>query len=185
MMLGPIIHPGARLVPIKTEEANAQATADLVWSLDFDDVFWLIQNVRPANDDRGLHLRTSADGSTFDSGASDYAYTGGRFSGIGGGSVTSTAAAQMVLYAFGGPGTGQGNGASEHGAHLIHVWRPFDPHFTQVNWTGGYRGADGSPRAVAGAGWRASSAAVRGLRLTYDTGNIAEGRFFGWGVLPA
>lgn len=183
-MLGPIAHPGARLVPIKTEEASAQATAELTWSLDFDDVYWLIQNVRPAVDDRGLHLRTSADGSTFDSGASDYAYTGGRFSGAGGGSVASGAAAQIVLYAFGGAGSGQGNASGEQGAHLIHVWRPSDPHYTQINWTGGYRNASGVSIAVAGSGWRASSAAVRGLRLSYDSGDISEGRLFGWGVLP-
>jgi hypothetical protein len=162
---------GLKLIS-STDLAN-DATCDFIgWgSLGFDYFLIVLGNVVPATDSVGLQLRTTADDSTFDSGASDYdwSYRNAYVNTSTGGSG-STGSSQISISGS------VGSAANEEGVSgVLHIPMPHLTKRTHFRWDITIRSAGGTIWATYGGGARLSSAAVTGVRLLFSSGNLESG----------
>jgi hypothetical protein len=134
-----------------------------------------IEDLVPASDASTLHIRTSTDnGSTFDSGASDYQYN--QWQAGSGITVSRAGAAQIILFSSCGTGTGEAVSGS------VEILRPSATTYTKV--AARLVGLDSTANfgtAIVG-GLRASAADVDAIQFLMNTGNIASGTFRLYGV---
>lgn len=146
---------------------NIPATARVV---EFDLAF-----VAPVTDNVDLWMRTSTDnGSTYDSGASDYQYllqestVGGAVSIAG----SSAAAAQIVL------ARGLGNAVNENGSFTVRIHYPGNTEYCYIEWFGTYRNQSSSTMLkVVGGGARLAAADVNAVRFLFSSGNMNSVRY--------
>jgi hypothetical protein len=145
--------------------------------------FWAL---KPATDAVGLYLRTSTNGgSTFDSGASDYSWSGALVKATGS-FRNATNQAQIEItddqVGFGAVG----NSTNENGVYgEIHIFAPSDAAYTLVSSESSYMGDDGTIRGTRISGVRQSAADVDAIRLLFSSGNITSGKVQLYGVSTA
>ena len=162
---------GLRFVEKQTLSSVSEATFTSL-SSDYFMYELLIDNLQPATDGDSLYFRTSADnGSSYDSGASDYGWLrGGR--NVSAGALTGGSDADTEIQLFGAT---IGNAAGEGVSGIIRIYNPGGTGFTRITWEIYFRITTGSAHAVYGGGDRRAAAAVDAVRLFYNTGNIASG----------
>lgn len=148
-----------------TVTASNNAAIDFTLS-GFNEYEIRFRNVIPATDNVGFYLRTSTNGgSSFDSGASDYA---GSF---------GTGAAQMTL------ATAVGSDTNENGASgIVRIIRPHAATYCQIYATGMFVNASGAAGALSMTAVRLAAADVDAVRFLYSSGNIESGEFTLFGV---
>lgn len=181
--LSVVASAGASVVLIQSQTASSSASIDFTSSIGstYAHYFIHISALIPATDNVELYLRTSANaGSSWDSGASNYAYRR-DFSGTDGvagtwGGNLSTGDTKIQLAVRLGNSTGE----SLHG--IIRFARPDATNEFTLN--GEFWGYDSIPATQHEytAGARLTNAAVNGIRLFLSSGNITSGRFTLYGV---
>jgi hypothetical protein len=174
----------ASFVPIATATASSVAAVDFTSGITnaYDEYEIHLINVVPSVDGGELFFRTSSDGgSTFDSGASDYAYSsmyvttaGGTPSGVGSTGTTAIKTAAV----------GVSSTASEAG--ICGIFRITNPSSstTQKNVIADhcFTNAGGAFIRESTSGTRLSNTAVNALRILFNSGNVASGVFNLYGV---
>lgn len=131
-----------------------------------------------------LYMRTSANnGSSYDSGASDYAY--GNLMGLGGSQYNphSTGASAISLTA-----TGTGYGLSQVAGNTLQgwiwIWDPSASSFCQISSLmsmQAYFGGNTYMNNINGGGLRQSLAAVNAIKIYTDSSTLASGMAELWG----
>jgi hypothetical protein len=144
--------------------------------------FYILDYV-PATDFTSLYMRTSQDGSTFDSGASDYNYvnlsmlennTAGGVS-----DVANAAFIRMNTNGIGGVSAGF-TGAGYSG--YVAVYDPLDSsRYTNIFWDTTYRNSFNQTLSIVGGAQRQESDVVKGVQFYSSSGNI-NGRIVMVGV---
>jgi len=183
--------PSSGMTFLSSVDLANDATADFTLTAGYDAYVFELQNVTPATDATSLWVRTSTDGgSTFDSGASDYAYSGVLFASDGS-SVTEVANADSKI-STNDNGTakyGIGSDVAEDGvsgrfvvsgAHLAKT--------TILNWHYGFQGAiplNAVFNTSIGGGVRRSQADVDAVRFLFSSGNLESGTITLWGMKNA
>lgn len=141
----------------------------------------IMTNVVSANDAVELYLRTSTNGgSSYDAGASDYAW-GFVFNTLNTATVATTVGADEAddsITIFNSFGTG----ANESGAIEVTIFNPSAAAFCRVNWSGLVTASDAGHYNVTGAGARLAAADVDAIQFIMSAGNIASGEFRLYGL---
>jgi len=165
---------------IATADVSSAATVDVTQfdATKYDAYEFVIMNLIPANDNAVLYMRTSSNGgSSYDSGASDYAYGAWQVSGAGGTAIGDTADSEIHITSL------LGSDAGEDGTSA--TVRVIGPHLakkTQMHWSGGQFRSDGIFYSTTGAGARLSSADVDAVRFFMSSGNIESGTITMYGL---
>ena len=139
----------------------------------------VINNLRPANDANPFCMRTSSNnGSSYDSGASDYGWSIFIKSfDLNSGSGIGDAADALIRLT-----DGNGSAANEIASCIVYIQNPSAAIYTQVSAECISTSAAGIRfRTIAG-GSRLSAADVDAIRFLYSTGNIASGEFKLYGL---
>ena len=191
------ITPGTNTLQVDmTETAGAMvkistATASTSASIDFTDLtstyfMYIIRfnDLAPATDATTLFLRTSTDnGVSFDSGASDYAWSmnivkqtgsedGSRDQSDTGITIMGDAASSDEM----------GNGTNETGSGTIYIYNPSAVKYTFINSEGFYFNEEAENICAYAGGYRKSAADVDAVQLIMDSGSITSGSFVLYGV---
>lgn len=168
---------GMALLSVSTPAAAS--SVDLV-ALDGSFASYLIafDNLVPATNNDTLSLRTSADnGSTFDSGAGSYVYTGSEtYSGIGSAAfVSSTGDTKVILHSTTTVSSTASNGGISGVVQLRDPAQSSGYHHLQFSAAWFSEAFSGVIASVNGAAARKSSSAINALRLYFAGGNITSG----------
>lgn len=166
----------------------ATATASNSASLDFlsvigsaySEYLFIGVGIVPASDQL-IHVLTSSNNSTFDTGASDYAYSGqmlGQSSGVS--NASSAGDTKVKLVPFSVSSTAANGGISFQ-------LRMVDPSNTtknkMMNWAGSFYCAATTEYAeIHGMGVRLYTGAVNAVRFISASGNITSGKIYMYGV---
>jgi len=140
-------------------------------------------DLQPATDATTLLFRTSTDnGSTYDSGASDYAWNsigtndGGTFDPEG-------SAGDTKISLIGDQSSEEmGSGTNETASGYIWIFNPSGTDYTKVFYAFSYTDLVDDQCSVTGGGSRLSAADVDAIRLFMDSGNISTGNFRLYGM---
>jgi hypothetical protein len=135
-------------------------------------------SVVPATDGVNFILRTSTDnGSTYDSGATDYSW-GGLVSTEGGtlGSSSSTGTTGFTIY------FAAGNDTNESAAGHIKLFNPSKTSLTRIETQASVDLTDGTIQFRHHHGRRNSAADVDAIQFLMSSGNIATGNFYLYGI---
>ena len=185
---GTIVADMHGLVLLASASPSAAASVDITSAITsaYDTYLLVFNNLIPATDDVILWMRTSTDnGSTFDSGAADYAFAvEGLLIGSGASTSISNSDNQEVRIELSDDTATQavGNGATEGISGHVWIYSPLSATvntrvFSQVV----YGAAEGHSAYLTGVGERAAAADVDAAQLLFSSGNIASGevRFYG------
>ena len=141
-------------------------------------------DLQPATDATTLLFRTSTDnGSTYDSGASDYAWN--LFQANESGSESGAADqsdSSITIMGEAGSSDEMGTGTNEKGSGCIYIYNPSAAKYTFINWEGVFFNEAAQWIMNNGGGFRQSAADVDAIQLLMDSGNIASGTFVLYGV---
>lgn len=129
-------------------------------------------NVAPSNNATNFFIRTSANnGSSYDSGASDYDYNN-LISTTGGSVIEAGAAAQSAVALT----TAIGNAAGRDISGTLRIYNPGSAGRTSMTWSMWGVNSSGAFAVHNGGGRRNSAAAVDAVRFFFGSGNLASGR---------
>ncbi len=140
----------------------------------------VLADIAPATDNVQLWLRTSTDnGSSYDSGASDYQHV--RFGGemTTGASIflgADNADAQIILCA------GIGNATNEAANVEILLYNLSASLYANVTWASSFTFKNGNGYALNGSGVRVSAADVDAIQFLLSSGNISSGEIRLYGL---
>lgn len=179
---------GGNLVKIGTATASSSASIEFT---DLSSTYFLYilryNDLLPATDATTLYFRTSTDnGSTFDSGASDYAWNALLISETGAPTGYDDIADGLIEIM--GPAASSdemGSGANETGSGVIYIYNPSAVKYTFINFLGNYINEASQGIKFNGGGYRQSAADVDAVQLLMDSGNIASGTFVLYGATNA
>lgn len=169
--------PEPALEFISTEDASSQGRIAFTGFDDskYDAYVVVIAGFIPVTDGVDVWLRTSTNGgSSYDSGASDYAYR--VDAGVMGGTITnanSSGAAQIQM-----TGTASvGSAASEYGFHaVVHILHPHLAVYTHITWQGAYINDAGNPVSISGGNaFRLAAEDVNAVSFSVSSGNVESG----------
>lgn len=174
------------LVCLAVASASNSATIDFTTVIDstYDEYELHYINAVPATNAVFAYLRTSSNnGSSFDTGASDY-YSGVYGIAIPAGTaITDTSSPNSRIY-LSSTGAGISSTASDGG--ITGVLKFFSPSqttaFKQMTQQATYSVSSSSEVSVSGAGGRLSTSAVNAIRFLFSAGNITSGLFKLYGV---
>ena len=156
----------------------ARGSASGVSSLDFTDLSGtyscyelIISNLEPGTDAVTLVLRTSTNnGSSFDSGASDYGWMVGLSSVADAWAGTNDQTAASISLSS---ASLLGNGSNESSAFSIKVFDPADASRTRVVSQGAITSTTGNVHLNTSAGARLSNTAVDAFQILVSSGNLS------------
>lgn len=168
---------GMSLLATSTPSSSSSVDFNFTNWTNADFIAYLVkfENLAPATNSVALWVRTSADGTTFDSGATNYGWTNVDF---GTGSFSSGDAQIKIAGTTTGLSNTSGDGTSGS------LWIELPSATAKAKLTGDCAAKGASQiRRQTSSGERLSSAAVLGVRLMFSSGNIASGevRLFGLG----
>lgn len=161
-------------VKISSQTASSSATIDFTGlSTSYRDFIVVLSHIVPATDTADFWFRTSTNnGSTYDSGASDYQW--GRMS-VSSGAVSALGGSAADTKISLANNLGTGTRETFNGQLTLH-----DPQGTagvHVNWENTIYSATPTFFKTSGGGFRNSTADVDAIRFMMSTGNIASGTF--------
>lgn len=175
---------GGAISKISDATASSSATIDFT-GLNSNYFLYILQfySVAPATDGVEMWIRTSTDnGSTWDSGASDYAWANNLVDSAGASSSGGDAADSEIL-AMGRTGVETiGNAANEFTSGTIYIFNPADTIYTTFLTMGTFAETLGNYLICRTVGQRLSAADVDGVRILMSSGNISSGTFTLYGV---
>jgi len=148
----------------------------------YDGYMFLLANVTPATDAAGLRVRTSSDGgSSYDSGASDYAYVYNSANDTPSQAGAGAATATSILI------SGQvGNATGENGVSgVVYILGPHLSQATQITSQVVYDSPSNSLTQIIGAGRRHTASGVNAAQFLFSTGNISSGTITMYGLRNA
>lgn len=185
------------LVLIKTQLVSSpvatvdfvHGTSNVVMDDTYDSYQLVVSNFVPSTDDVEFWLRISTNsGSTYETTTYDYAYS---WTTVGGGPTGGSASsAAKIIIGMDTSATGSVGNASSEGISAIITFD--NPESTSLHkyfyFNGIYAAAVSTPGRVygfsGGGGYRATTA-VNGIRLMFESGNIATGRATLYGMAKA
>lgn len=143
-----------------------------------------ISNLQPVTDDVLMQIRTSTNnGSSYDSGASDYGWVVLVNEFISTSALTDTGDdADTRIGTFLPSGNLMGNAANEISSYTIELMNPSAATYFQLYFHGVVTNMDGLRYNVSGAGSRLTAADVDAIQFTMSTGNISTGTFKLYGI---
>ena len=169
----------------------ATATASASASIEFTDLssayhkyIIVFENFAPSTDNVWANIRLSKDnGSTFDSGASDYRYNiyYRRESGF----VSYSDSTSDVIRMYSGDadtGNRAGNASNEFACGQINIYNPSATRWTHVDGHYSYLSSSAASGQGRFAGMRVSASAVDAIQILFSSGNIASGTFKLYGI---
>ena len=167
---------------ISSATASSDSTVEVNnLSSDYAAYLVVIVGLIPVTDATHLYLRTSTDnGSSFDSGASDYRYTG-----------ISTQSGNTTLSSHQGASAAQISLTREamdsdvsHVNFNCNLWiyDPTDAQSTFCNWSLAHERSSATLTYTAGAGDRDAAGAVDAIQFLCSSGNIESGQFYLYGA---
>lgn len=163
---------------IGVQTASASPQLDFTGLSNYSKVVFVLNEIAPATDNVELRFRTSTDnGSTFDSGASDYRYAARSATTVPSATQNgSTATAYISL------GDAQvGNAANEFAAGEVTLINPTSAAWKHVLYNITYQSALTAFLWYQGASVRATAADVDAVRFYFSSGNIASGSIYAYG----
>jgi hypothetical protein len=167
---------GGQMVLLATATASSSATIDFVWAAGqtYQEYLVVMSSLLAATNSVTFQAVTSPDGSAWDTGASNYTWATMQYS-VGNFSTGDT------KLSLAGNTTALTNTAGQDLAGEVRIFDPGATKLCKVTWhlcslSGG------QARAEVGAGDRVASAAVRGIRFKFSSGNIATGDFRLYGI---
>lgn len=138
----------------------------------------IITDVVPATDNVSFYLRTSTDnGSSYDSGASDYVWNW-RFAVMGSSAGDTGDAADSFISL----GSSFGSDTNEAGSHEITLFNPSSTAYTRINFDNVASDINGAQVMRYGSGVRLSAADVDAIQFIFSSGNIESGTFKLYGI---
>lgn len=139
----------------------------------------VIEDFIPVSDPAFLWMRTSTNnGSSYDSGASDYYYTGNQaFPASSPSDYGSFGDSKLLFASF-----GVGSNTNENSNYVIDIINPSNTRFCTAIWECMYISGAGNPAKSVGMGYRATAADVDAIQFLCSTGNIETGNFRLYGV---
>jgi len=172
---------GLVLLAEKTASSDTTIDFDSLINSTYDEYEIRFYNVIPATDAVNLFLRTSTDGgSTYDSGASDYAWSAGGIVGAGG--VISDGSSNSAAILITASNT-VGSDTNETGVSgTIRLIRPSVAQYFALMYSVKYTQSNGDRGFINGMGERNTSADVDAVRFLFSTGNIESGVFYLYGI---
>jgi len=176
---------GSGLVLISEQTASASTSIDFTTGINSTYEHYILEviDLIPATDGTRVRLRTSTNGgSSYDAGASDYAY--GSLSVFVDASPAPDGAGSTGATHIDLGGGNAGNAAGESFNAIIDIYNPAG---TAVNKHFSFRGSQnesstGELYLFYGAGSRLSTADIDALRIIQSSGNITSGKFKLYGV---
>lgn len=143
----------------------------------------VIADYLPATDATDILFRTSTNnGSSYDSGASDYAWIWryhAMTAATNSDDVGDNADSSIQIH------NNQSNAANEKADYEILIFNPAGTSYTYIKTHGLLTNASGAPFSVEGGGLRLSAADVDAIRVLSSSGNIASGEFRLYGLRGA
>ena len=176
--------PGGGLILLETATASASASLDFTAfdSSLYSSYQFVFEHLRSATANQNLYIRTSANGgSTFDSGASDYAYTTAVAYSTTRASTGSLGAAYVTLM----HNTGTNNNANDFCSGVVTFFGPADSKYSNFCWDANYSYIGSYMIRSWGMGTRNAAAAVNGVQFLFNASNIASGTIRMYGIKKA
>lgn len=185
---------GDNILPIRTVDVVRLETkvvnsgdADVQFDLqqyfnEYEDFRLEFKDYRSATDGAYLLYRDSGDGSTFDSGVSDYQYN--HYRNVAGTSANNDGTS-TTIFITGAQGTGTANDY-EVSSGILDVFDATNPNtYTRVNYQTG--GQNNSPArwSVTGQGGRATNRQTIAVQFSASSGNMERGTFILYGKRKA
>ena len=170
----------AGLVFISSVTASDDATLSFTSiSSTYAQYVFTIEAIRPATSSAELYLLTSSNnGSSYDTGGSDYS----RLIIYYGGSTRVESIANSAAFLAVGPPCGNASNDSVNGTMELHS--PSDSaKFTQISMRGSMSQADGDLKAFWGGGGRKSVGDVDAVQFKMSSGNITSGTIRMYGIV--
>jgi len=166
--------------------ATASSSSEITFtglSGTYDAYMVCMQGVKPATDSVIMYMQTSTNnGSSYDSGASDYAWSSSGTND--GGTIDpegSTGDSKISL--AGEQGSEElGNGTNETVAGNVWIYNPGDTEYTKFNFNLTYTDKSNDHNSLTGGHCRLSAADVDAIRFYMSSGNIASGNFRLYGL---
>ena len=170
----------AGLVLLSTTTASANATIDITGLTGYSHYRIYLSAVEPATDAQDLRMRTSTNnGSTFDSGVSDYAWVVSQdlMSITPSNALTGDNADAAITLA-----ESVGTAANEYVQLVIDIIGAGDAKYTAITAYGILEDQGGQHRSVSSRGIRLSAAAVDAVQFFFASGNVNTGTFTAYGI---
>ena len=151
-------------------------------TVDFTDYFnglykkyiFYICDYFPATDFTNLYIRTSQDGSTFDTGASDYSYVNRGFDDSNTASTSNSATAAFMRINTNSIGGTSGGLGDEGYSGFVVLYDPLDSsRYTNFYHEASYRNSFNQSLSVYGTGQRLEADVVRGVRFFASSDNCS------------
>lgn len=169
---------------LTTIDLSNDATAEFTGfdATKYDGYIFIFGNILPITDGATLNCHTSSDGgSSYDSGASDYAYAGITHRSVSADAPTKSAGTSFVFCS-----AGVGTAAGEDGVSgQVTLMYPHLAKRTQIGVSTMFYRSDGEFGHMSLGGVRKSSADVDAIRFSFSTGNIASGTITMYGLRNA
>ena len=169
---------------IESQDAASSASLDFTGfdSANYDSYLFVLSNIIPATDAVIFEMRTSADGgSTFDSGASDYAYSQ-HVATVPSSGVSEWGSNGDDSVALSG-NVGVGSDTDEDGwSGEVRVLGPHLTKRTTLTWSGVFESNSGDAGFSSGGGQRLSSATVDAVQFLFSSDNIESGTITMYGL---
>ncbi len=160
--------------------ATASSSSEITFtglSSTHDTFLIAMHEVKPATDSVILYMRTSTDGgSTYESGASDYAWAS-HGSTDGSDEATGSTGDSQISIAGDQAGEELGSGANETLAGNIWIYRPSEAAYCKIFFDCTYTDLAIDQSTITGYAARLSAADVDAVRLYMSSGNISTGNF--------
>lgn len=177
---------GFQLLTSGSVSSAAQLDVVLTNFTGYRAILFVLTNFLPANDDVELRMRTSTDGgSSFASGASDYAWqvaintagVGGAFQGDGADSFIS-------LVGIPSAGNGVGNASAEGINSEILLWKPTNTaQHGRVSFQSTWGNTTTAHIGCTGSGVRGAAQDTDAVRFLFESGNISSGDYAVYGLI--
>lgn len=175
----PTFAGGLTLLSSATASSSATVNFTLTdWtSSDFAAYLIVWSHVAPVTDAVNMYIRTSTDGgSSYDAGASDYAFSGWRVNHTGTASESDDAADFIKV------ANSLGNASNETCSGSLLILNPSAAKFGSLTYQSGFVDSAGNKNSQQGIGFRLSAANVDAIRFLMSSGNIASGNFALYGI---
>lgn len=159
---------------IATVTASASSAVTFTGlSADYDTYWITFQGIQPTDDDQIMYLRTSSDnGISYDSGASDYAWSSSGVSDGGTFDQEGSAADTQISLAGDQASEELGNGTNETLSGNLTIYNPSGTQWTKFNFNFTYLDLSGDSCSLTGGGARLATADVDALRIFMATSTI-------------
>jgi hypothetical protein len=166
---------------ISSQSASASAALSFTSLGDYAYVEFVLIDILPATDDVELWMETSTDnGSTYDTGATDYKWAHmGRTGGTSQEVATTDSAIRLCQ---GAVGLDVSNVTDEGVSGTVKLYNPTSAAYKRMTYQIGFMNGNGGGATYSGSGVRMSAADVDAIRFKFSSGNIASGTIYAYGL---